>query len=185
MTNYLRKAASLLALAGACFGAWHLGDSAGAAVDTITPAAEWLTDKGYTVVEPSQCQADALSDVRAQLTAKAAWQGEWLWASDLDSDSDAWGLTWHRAQRVALDTSVPCDMVASVAIHEWVHVVVGNPVDEELAADCTVARLAPVLAPSAAVYTPYLDKAGVCSDAATATALDVLASHGLLSGGSE
>jgi hypothetical protein len=131
------------------------------------------------LAQPTVCQEQA----RAAALASVRDTGfRWVWAEL----SNAAGLTWDTGT-VALAASTPCDQVASLVLHEWMHTAgslgpipglpdqISGTESYEIVADCGSSLLVDSLDdPNTQDVRPYSDAAGGCTEAIDAAALSII-----------
>jgi hypothetical protein len=136
-----------------------------------------LVDDLVPVVAP-ECHAATLAEVQAKLSPLAGIT--WVWADLPDS---AAGYA-YAPNVIAMDPSVDCGWVPSIALHEWMHLATWEAYGEyphgsengetvaELVADCGSELLGKRF--GYPTYTNYANRAGGCSTAVVAHVRHIL-----------
>lgn len=82
---------------------------------------------GWVPDQPTTCQVEVLRQAHQALPYDTSYR--WVWARQADYA----GMTWFAERTVTLGTDLPCEYVATVVFHEWMHT---SGVLDEVAADC-------------------------------------------------
>jgi hypothetical protein len=118
--------------------------------------------------QPNSCQQ---RELRAALATVPDTGFEWVWAS-LSKEA---GRTWSSSGTVALATATPCEYIADVVLHEWMHTAgaVGAVDHYEVVADCGAVVLMKEYG-HGLVYTHYADEVGGCTPEENQVASDII-----------